>query len=100
MEYEIRLAAKEKKELKKETVGNITYRLTTGDYSPLMSKIAEHLQKAVPYVANEKQQKMLEAYVSSFTTGSLDEHKNGSRFWIQDKSPAVENYIGFIETYR
>ncbi|XP_044744882.1 dipeptidyl peptidase 3 isoform X2 [Coccinella septempunctata] len=65
-----------------------------------MSKIAEHLQQAVPYSANETQQKMLESYISSFTSGSLDEHKNGSRFWIKDKSPAVENYIGFIETYR
>lgn len=100
VEYEIRLASKEAKELKKETVGNITYRLTSGDYSPLMSKIAEHLQQTVSYAANETQQKMLESYISSFTSGSLDEHKNGSRFWIKDKSPAVENYIGFIETYR
>ncbi|KAL3285978.1 hypothetical protein HHI36_000492 [Cryptolaemus montrouzieri] len=100
VEYEIRLAAKETKELKRETKENVTYRLTAGDYSPLMSKIAEYLEKAVPYAANEVQQNMLKSYVSSFSTGSLDEHKNGSRFWIKDKSPAVENYIGFIETYR
>ncbi|KAG5898542.1 hypothetical protein JTB14_012441 [Gonioctena quinquepunctata] len=100
VKYEIRLASEDRKVWKTHTEGNVTYELTSGDYSPIIGKAAKELEAATKHAANDTEANMLKAYVSSFRTGSLDEHKTGSRYWIQDKGPAVETYIGFIETYR
>lgn len=94
------MAAEEKGELKRVVVENDIFRLSKGDYSPLMGRVARSLEQAVQYVANPTQANMLTSYARSFTTGSLQDHKQGSLFWVKDKGPAVENYIGFIESYR
>eukprot|EP00050_Salpingoeca_kvevrii_P008021 m.300153 g.300153 ORF g.300153 m.300153 type:complete len:720 (-) comp14359_c0_seq1:110-2269(-) len=72
----------------------------SGDFAPLMQRVINHLESALQFAANENQRDMLTMYIESFKTGSIDDHKKGSRSWIHDKGPIVESYIGFIETYR
>ena len=71
-----------------------------GDYAPLMKRVTTALTAALEFADNDEQSAMLRGYIESFDSGSIDAHKEGSRHWIKDKGPAVESYIGFIESYR
>ncbi|XP_063222165.1 dipeptidyl peptidase 3 isoform X3 [Bacillus rossius redtenbacheri] len=100
--YEIRLASAEaadRSEEEREFKGS-KFVVSRGDYSPILDTVVQHLKKAKEYADNEFEKAMLEYYAKSFKTGSLDAHKDGSRQWIKNKKPAIETYIGFIETYR
>ncbi|GFU03940.1 dipeptidyl peptidase 3 [Nephila pilipes] len=105
--YEIRLASvlttdseEEKDLLTTNSVNGHNFVITRGDYSKLLELVIRQLLLAKKYAANEIEEKMIENYIRSFHSGSIEAHKDGSRFWIKDKSPIVESYIGFIETYR
>jgi len=114
--YELRLASVAKtaepvtcKTGIKDTVAEIlgsydiqgaTLKVTRGDYSPILKRLIRRLESAKQYAANDNQKMMLDHYIDSFTTGSINAHKEGSKYWIKDKGPVIESYIGFIESYR
>uniref|UniRef100_A0A4W4DY76 Dipeptidyl peptidase 3 n=1 Tax=Electrophorus electricus TaxID=8005 RepID=A0A4W4DY76_ELEEL len=104
--YEVRLASAVKKGEERRTrcgtydFDEAVFSVQRGDYAFLMEKVSQNLEKAKAYAASDNQKGMLEEYIRSFTYGSVDAHKEGSRFWIKDKGPIVESYIGFIESYR
>ena len=64
--------------------------VSRGDYAPIMKRINEELSKAKDVAANGNEVNMMENYIASFNTGSIDAHKNGSRYWIRNKGPIVE----------
>ncbi|OJA20989.1 hypothetical protein AZE42_12932 [Rhizopogon vesiculosus] len=64
-----------------------------------LAKAAAALREAKKYTANDTQTKMIEGYINSFESGSIEEHKAASVHWVKDVGPVVESYIGFIETY-
>ena len=84
----------------KDTFEGKLFKVTRGDYSDIMKKVVEELKLAKEFAANVTEVKMLDKYVEAFTTGSTKAHKEGSTYWVQNKSPAVEFYTGFIENYR
>eukprot|EP01062_Namystynia_karyoxenos_P031732 TRINITY_DN2350_c0_g1_i1.p2 TRINITY_DN2350_c0_g1~~TRINITY_DN2350_c0_g1_i1.p2 ORF type:complete len:853 (+),score=326.41 TRINITY_DN2350_c0_g1_i1:112-2559(+) len=71
-----------------------------GDYAPLMQRVCDSLRNAQKVACNDTQNAFLEKYIASFMYGSVEDHVDGSAIWVDDKGPAVESTIGFIESYQ
>lgn len=65
-----------------------------------MSKIYESLVRAQEFASNETQVKVIDHYIESFRTGSLEAFRESQKEWVKDKSPVVEAILGFVEPYR
>ncbi|KAF9005642.1 aflatoxin-detoxifizyme [Cyathus striatus] len=79
--------------------GKISLKVQYGDFSQDLRKVVEALNEAKKHTANDHQTKMIESYIKSFESGSIQDHKDASKYWVKDVGPVVESYIGFIETY-
>lgn len=76
-----------------------TIKVTYGEFKSFLEELVFWLEKAIPYCANDLQKEMVELYIKSYKTGSIDNHKDSQRKWIKDKGPVVECNQGWIETY-
>lgn len=79
---------------------SITVSIKFGDHHQEFKHIVEEFKQAKKYVANDTQKRMIESYIESFETGSMNAHKQSQVEWVKDLGPNVETNIGFIETYR
>jgi dipeptidyl-peptidase-3 len=98
--YTVRLGAIQDSKILEEEFEGVKIVVQAGDYSPLLANVNKELEKAVEFAANDNQKQMIQKYIEHFKSGSLDAHKDASRFWVKDCGPVVESYIGFIENYR
>ncbi len=101
--FEVLIASTQTDEISKYLAlpdGKGTVRLVRGDHSIELSKMCVELSDATKYVASESQRELLEAYIESFRTGSLNKYRDSQRIWVMDKAPRVENIFGFVEPYR
>lgn len=74
--------------------------LVRGDHKEELQRVCRHLQEAKKYVSNATRHRMLEQTHYSFLTGNLEAYKDAQRTWVNDKAPAVETVLGFVEPYR
>lgn len=82
--YEIKLAsacegAAEKITLDEEEFRGKFFKVSRGDYSEILKLVVENLEVAKKHAANENQKSMIENYIKSFSEGSINAHKDGSR---------------------
>ena len=77
----------------------IKFKIAFGEFAPYLEEMNYYLERAKNYAANDNQREMIEKYIESYRTGSIDAHKDSQRKWIADKGPIVETNMGWIETY-
>ncbi|KAG9105042.1 hypothetical protein FRC06_000015 [Ceratobasidium sp. 370] len=99
--FAILVASADKKPAEKHSPAfdDVDITVEYGDHSAALQKVVTALEEAKKYTGMWLPVKMTEGYIESFKAGSIKKHKEASTHWVKDVGPAVESYIGFIETY-
>lgn len=67
-----------------------------GEFSEFLKRVNENLEKAKKYSLNDLQTKLIEEYIESFTTGSINKHMESQITWVNDKKPNIDFNLGWI----
>lgn len=67
-----------------------------GEFSEFLKRVNYNLEKAKSYCMNDTQIKIIDQYIESFQTGSIDNHQDSQLLWIQDKKSNIEFNLGWI----
>jgi dipeptidyl-peptidase-3 len=67
--------------IKKEFKG-VNFEIEYGEFSGYLEEMNYYLKRAAEYAANDNQREMIEKYIESYKTGSIDAHKDSQRKWI------------------
>lgn len=70
-----------------------------GEFKAFLKRVNEYLEEARKVCSNETQKIMLQYYIESFQTGSIQKHQDSQREWLKDKQPVVDMNIGWLDTY-
>jgi dipeptidyl-peptidase-3 len=70
-----------------------------GMYGAAIDKIAENLEKAIPFAENEQQQKALRLLVEYYRSGDLRKFDAYNIEWVKDTESTIDVINGFIEVY-
>jgi dipeptidyl-peptidase-3 len=70
-----------------------------GMYGPAIDKIAENLEKAIPFAENDQQKKALRLLVEYYRSGDLKKFDEYNIEWLKDTESTIDVINGFIEVY-
>lgn len=70
-----------------------------GMYGEYIAHITAHLEAAIPYAENEKQQEVIRTLVAFYRTGNLHTFDEYTIRWVQDTEGMVDFTNGFTEVY-
>lgn len=70
-----------------------------GKYGEIIGRIVEYLQKALAYVGNEQQHKVVEKLIEFYRTGDLATFDVYSIEWLKEHRARIDFINGFIEVY-
>ncbi|KAJ8870973.1 hypothetical protein PR048_027275 [Dryococelus australis] len=73
------------------------FKVTKGNYSFILKEVVKSLLTANLYATDDLEKQIIDYYITSFQTGAIADHKEGSRLWMNTGSPYADWYLGFIE---